>query len=76
MHLSKDNVKNIYSQLGSEAKKLIQSTFLNLKKGNESMAEFQKFSDMPPSEQLKILVVSIWSQTHAAVILLDRDQGA
>jgi hypothetical protein len=76
MHLSKEAVNNLYSQLSSEAKDLAQTTFQNLKKGNESMKQFRKLNDMPPSEQLKIIVINIWSRTHAAVMLLDRDKDA
>lgn len=76
MDLSKGTINNLYSVLGAEAKKNAQTIFLTLKKDNASMSHFQRFGDMPPPEQLKIIVTCIWSQTHRAVMLLGTEKDA
>ncbi len=76
MKLSKNSVNNLYAQLTPEAKQFLQGSFKKLREENESIKPFQKFSDMPPAEQLKIIVVSIWAQVQSALLLLNEDKKA
>ena len=66
MHLSKSSVNNLYSQLNSVGKDSIQKLFNTLKERG-SLASHSKFSEMPPTEQLKMIVVTIWAQINAAL---------
>ena len=76
MKLSKNTVNNLYAQLTPEAKQFLQDSFKNIRKENESVKPFQKFSDMPPTDQLRLIVVSIWTQVQSALILLNEEKNA
>lgn len=71
MELSKNTVNNLYNSLHSEAKQQVQESFKNIKKENDSIRGYSKFSDLPPTDQLRLIVVTIWALVQSAVIILN-----
>lgn len=74
MKLSKSSVNNLYNTLNSEAKQQIQTFFKKTKEENETIKPYQKFSDLPPTDQFRLTVVVIWAQIHSILLILQSEK--
>lgn len=75
MVLTKSDVKNIYISLNTEAKENIQQTFKDLKNQNKSLEKYNKFHDILPAEQFKLIVINIWAQIQSTVVILNEENA-
>ena len=76
MKLSKNEVNNLYKSLNSEAKEFIQNSFKEIKEKNETIRPFKKFSDVPPIDQFRLIVVNIWAQIQSSLYILSGEDHA
>jgi ribosomal protein L20A (L18A) len=67
--LTKEAVENLYKSLGSEEKQQIQECFRKMKASNSQELTENKYSELSPNDQFKIIAVTLWSVVRAAVHL-------
>ena len=74
--LSKSSVEILYSCLGAEEKEQVQARFNRIKNTNESISSAQRFTDLEPVDQFKLITVTLWAVAQAVVLLYADDDSA
>jgi len=74
MKLTKSAVNNVYKTFNKLEKEHIQTAFKDIKKENETVKQYHKFSDLPESDQLRFLVTTIWASVQSAVVILENEK--
>jgi hypothetical protein len=67
--LNKQTVTNLYKALATEEKHQVQSMFLRIKGLNEETRHVARVADLEPSDQFKLIAVTLWVVVRATLHL-------
>lgn len=66
--LSKQSARNLYNALSAEDKQRVQGCFERIKSINEQTRDIKRFSDLEPTDQFKILAITLWAAVRSTAM--------
>ena len=70
MVLGTNEATNLYKSMSHALKEQIQDSFRRIRESNQSIQQFQRFSELPPGDQFKLTAALLWTSFKAEVIRL------
>lgn len=67
--LDSGSISNLYASLRPVDKQQTQDSFKRIRDTNDSIKNVANFSELPPDDQFKLIVVTLWAALQAAVLL-------